>query len=166
MTTYQTLPQTVFADQFLGQSVPDSTFDSLPLREDPSRGQNAVLVVTAAGGQPAFPGDWVVRDGKGSYSVLSDADFQAQYQPEPVENLETAPVSPVQPIISPETLAAAIARAETAEAALATLRAQTAAAEAAFALAVPAAPAVPATSAASVAPTSAPDAPASEGVFA
>ena len=39
----------------------------------------AVLVPTTAGGIPAFPGDWIVQDSHGLYSVWSDTRFRAEF---------------------------------------------------------------------------------------
>jgi hypothetical protein len=39
----------------------------------------AVLVPTPSGGQPAFPGDWIVQASDGTFSVWSDEKFRAGF---------------------------------------------------------------------------------------
>jgi hypothetical protein len=39
----------------------------------------AVLVPTPAGGHPAFPGDWIVQETEGVYSVWSDEKFRKEF---------------------------------------------------------------------------------------
>ena len=75
------------------------TFLGLPVREEPFRNTStasipapahatlhlapvtelAVLVPTASGGQAAFPGDWIVQDAAGVFTVWSDEKFRAGF---------------------------------------------------------------------------------------
>lgn len=75
------------------------TFVGFPVREEPYRNVPqatlpapvhatihlapdtvpAVLVPTPTGGSPAFPGDWIVQDSDGIYSVWSDEKFRAEF---------------------------------------------------------------------------------------
>ena len=99
--------QTVLAVQYLGKTdqletdiVPvalespnrDETFANFPMRFDPLHHLTAVLVNTPAGGKPAFPGDWIVQDGDGKFSVMHDADFAATHYV-----LQPAPPAPPAP---------------------------------------------------------------------
>ena len=94
----------VTAIQYLGKPDPEpapaDTFDGLPTREDPNKGQVAVLVPTSRGGHPAFSGDWIVTDHAGQMSVVSDSDFTEMYAVDPATGpgpVATAPQKPALP---------------------------------------------------------------------
>lgn len=75
------------------------TFAGFPVREEPYRNVSqaalpapvhatlhlapdtvpAVLVPTPTGGAPAFPGDWIVQDTDGTFSVWPDMKFRAEF---------------------------------------------------------------------------------------
>jgi hypothetical protein len=88
------------AIQFKGEVEKDGTFAGFPTREDPSRHpiEIAVLVPTANGGTPAFPGDWIVST-DGNLSVVSGSIFASHYRlsasSKPDPSLPSAP--PVRP---------------------------------------------------------------------
>lgn len=112
--------QQVAAVQFKGKVDADGMFEGFPTREDPSRQpiQLAVLVPTANGGTPAFPGDWIVNDASDQLSVVSESYFATHYKLlAPSES-----VSPSKPVwrLTPQQIAgrqAAAAAAQKAEAA-------------------------------------------------
>lgn len=91
------------AVQFKGVVGADGTFEGFPTREDPSRNpiETAVLVPTANGGTPAFPGDWIVSDVSGKLSVVSNSHFTAHYKA-PASSKPFVPV----PQLTPQQIAA------------------------------------------------------------
>lgn len=120
--------QTVNAVQYLGKSdqtpslapraLPSSspehpneyeTFAGWPMRYDPNRHLTAVLVPTSDGGVAAFPGDWIVEDGTGWLSVLSNANFAAKHEgvvsgvivPQPVLPVPYPTLAPQIPVLRP-----------------------------------------------------------------
>jgi hypothetical protein len=91
------------AVQFKGIVDADGMFEGFPTREDPSRNpiEIAVLVPTANGGTPAFPGDWIVSGVDGKLSVVSNSYFATHYK----SSASSKPFVPA-PQLTPQQIAA------------------------------------------------------------
>ena len=73
MGYFQKRPERVWAEQFLGEPLPGVEFDP--------ETRQAYLSVQGIWTYPLQPGDWVVHDREGHYTVFSNTLFQAVFVP-------------------------------------------------------------------------------------
>lgn len=98
MRKYRRKPQVVFAQRFsnkglkenfektdvivkVGKSYHITASASYCPTLDDYRGQNFRFHGCPKDNRPIEPGDWIVRDERGSFTILSDDDFQQLYAP-------------------------------------------------------------------------------------